>query len=80
MYLDAPLYHTISVYKVNGALQLLPDLLGRIVSLADQKQVPILVSVQFLHFLKDFLLKVNDTPFYVDDGVLQSMNDYHLSR
>ena len=48
--------------------------------MAEQKQVPILVSVQLLNFLKDFLLEVNDTRFDVEDGVLQSMNDYHLSR
>ena len=44
--------YTISVDKVIGAPQLLPEhLLWRIVGLADQKQVPVLVSVQFLHFV-----------------------------
>ena len=57
---------TISVDKVNGAPQLLPEhLLWRIVGLADQKQVPVLVSVQFLHFLKNFLLEVYDAPLDV---------------
>ena len=58
--------YTISVDKVNGAPQLLPaHLLWRIVGMAEQKQVSILVSVESLHFLKNVLLDVNDAPLDV---------------
>ena len=73
--------YTISVDKVNGAPQLLPEhLLWRIVGLTEQKQVAIIVSVQSLHFLQNFLFEVNDASSDVIDGVLQAMNDYHLRR
>ena len=66
MLMNLTFFNTISVDKVNGAPQLLPEhLLWRIVGLADQKQVPVLVSVQFLHFLKNFLLEVYDAPLDV---------------
>ena len=66
MLMNLTFFNTISVDKVDGAPQLLPaHLLWRIVGLAEQKQVSIVVSVQSLHFLKNVLLDVNDAPLDV---------------